>query len=394
MGDGVRGGACSCLNSLLDRLRGQKRTEDKTNQVVLGPVQLSPEKTPRTGSIYVALRDFVAGQEDEMSFQKGERFTVLGRSEQWWTVQRMDREGQVRGTGNVPYNYLERVESLETQPWFCGMLSRSEAEDLIMNSESENGAFLVRRSETEAGYVLSVKSWTPVKHYKVEQDEDNAYHLQSSPHFASLVDLVHHFTDTGLEGIGKLGELCTKKQPEVPDTMPGVSELEFSVPLEEEPLFVALWDFEARQEAELPFLRADRFKVLGRSEQWWKVQKVDQSLQVLASGFVPGIYLEMEETLEAQPWFFGTLSRSETEAILKIKNQNRAWLIRRSHKDSVGIVFSVSTPVNHFKILKNKENNYHLQQTPHFPSVSALVQHYSGHSIASMGILGDPCAAR
>ncbi|KAK7884509.1 hypothetical protein WMY93_027632 [Mugilogobius chulae] len=390
-------GSCSCLSSLWDRLSGQKKTEDRSNQDVgMNPVhQSSGGSLARSGSLYVALCDFVAGQEDEMSIHKGDTLKVLGRSEKWWTVQKVDQNGQAHGTGNVPYECLERIEDLETQPWFFRTMTRSEAEDLLMNTENENGAFLVRRSESETvGYVLSVKSWTPVRHFQIQQDQEQRYHFESSQHFSSLVELVEHFANYGFEGIGKLAQPCAKEKPAVPDTLTGESELDFSVSLEEESLFVALWDFDGRQQEELSFLAGDQFKVLGRTDEWWRVQKVDEQGKVVACGVVPHNYLSMAGSLEAQPWFFGTLTRSETEASLKKQDQNGTFLIRRSDRDTVGYVFSVSTLVNHFKILKNKENNYHLQQTPHFSSVSSLVEHYIQHSVGSMGTLTKPCKRR
>uniref|UniRef100_A0A3B4B1L3 SH3 domain-containing protein n=1 Tax=Periophthalmus magnuspinnatus TaxID=409849 RepID=A0A3B4B1L3_9GOBI len=104
---------CPCLSSLWDRLKGHKNTEGTSNQVVLSPVLVSSVYgSSQAEARYVALSDFVAGQEDEMSFQQGDRFKMLGHTGEWWTVQKMDESGQARGTGNVPFKYLERVELL------------------------------------------------------------------------------------------------------------------------------------------------------------------------------------------------------------------------------------------------------------------------------------------
>uniref|UniRef100_A0A3B4B363 non-specific protein-tyrosine kinase n=1 Tax=Periophthalmus magnuspinnatus TaxID=409849 RepID=A0A3B4B363_9GOBI len=220
-------------------------------------------------AIYVAMWPFEARSEDEMSFDKGDLFDVLSRNGDWWKARRIDKNGRVLGTGIVPSNYLE---------WFYGTIPRSKTETLLMCSENENGAFLICRSEKDTGgYVISVKSWTPVRHFKVLQDKEKKYHFEASQHFFSLMDLVNHFID------------C------------------FSVSLEEESLYVALWDFEARQqeeegqEGEVSFQRGDQFKVLGCSEECWKVQKIDQNGKVLSSEIVPCNYLERAESLEAQP---------------------------------------------------------------------------------------------
>uniref|UniRef100_A0A8C6S8H1 non-specific protein-tyrosine kinase n=1 Tax=Neogobius melanostomus TaxID=47308 RepID=A0A8C6S8H1_9GOBI len=82
--------------------------------------------------------------------------------------------------------------------------------------------------------------------------------------------------------------------------MSDASELDFTVPLEEECLYAALWDFDARQQEEVSFQRGDQFKVLGRSEEWWKVQKIDPNGQVLSAGIVPHNYLERAGSLETQ----------------------------------------------------------------------------------------------
>lgn len=118
--------ACPCLVSLWRRIKGEKHV-DRSNSKVDGEETVpadrnttlpssSSNRMSESGSIYIALWDFQARHEEEMSFQEGDLFNVLERNGDWWKARKIDKNGRVLGTGIVPYNYLERGESLGTQP--------------------------------------------------------------------------------------------------------------------------------------------------------------------------------------------------------------------------------------------------------------------------------------
>lgn len=219
--------ACPCLVSLWRRIKGEKHV-DRSNSKVDGEETVpadrnttlpssSSNRMSESGSIYIALWDFQARHEEEMSFQEGDLFNVLERNGDWWKARKIDKNGRVLGTGIVPYNYLERGESLGTQPWYFGTMNRFEAQGHLMSPENENGAFLIRRSDRDAvGYVLSVRSSTRVKHFKVLRDKDN-YKIEPSPQFPSLIDLVEHYCSNILRTAGRLSKPCKRKRPEPTD---------------------------------------------------------------------------------------------------------------------------------------------------------------------------------
>lgn len=68
------------------------------------------------GSIYTALWSFEARHRAELSFQEGDLFRVVSRSGDWWTARRIDQNGCLLDSGIVPFNYLERAESVRIQP--------------------------------------------------------------------------------------------------------------------------------------------------------------------------------------------------------------------------------------------------------------------------------------
>ncbi|XP_054839838.1 SH2 domain-containing protein 4B [Eublepharis macularius] len=74
-------------------------------------------------------------------------------------------------------------------PWFHGIISRQEAEELLMNKSE--GAFLVRVSEKIWGYALSYRHQSGFKHFLVDASGDFYSFLGVDPNrHATLTDLI------------------------------------------------------------------------------------------------------------------------------------------------------------------------------------------------------------
>ncbi|XP_018538383.1 protein-tyrosine kinase 6b [Lates calcarifer] len=237
--------ACPCLESLWQRIFSDKKTRgegggggvsggsegggggagssDSGGQVsspapALLPPKPPPEKATESGSIYTAVWPFEARHEDELSFQEGDLFSVISRNGDWWTARMIDKNGRVLNTGIVPNNYLARAESLKMQPWFFGIMNRFEAQSHLLAPGNEEGAFLIRHSEKDdVGYVLSVKTSSRVKHFKIHQAGESDFHVEHNYHFRSLIDLVEHYSTNSLISTGRLGSPCKRKKPNTPD---------------------------------------------------------------------------------------------------------------------------------------------------------------------------------
>jgi len=85
-------------------------------------------------------------------------------------------------------------------PWFHGIISRSDAEQLLDGKES--GTFLIRVAESRFGYSLSLLFRGRFKHFMVDQDNDLRYLVvgNGDRSFASLNGVVafhqkHRITD-------------------------------------------------------------------------------------------------------------------------------------------------------------------------------------------------------
>ncbi|XP_046605236.1 tyrosine-protein kinase Abl [Neodiprion virginianus] len=138
--------------------------------------------------LFVALYDFQAGGENQLSLKKGEqvRISSYNKSGEWCEAH--SSTGQV---GWVPSNYVTPVNSLEKHSWYHGRISRNAAEYLL--SSGINGSFLVRESESSPGQrSISLRYEGRVYHYRINEDSEGKMFVTTESKFNTLAELVHH----------------------------------------------------------------------------------------------------------------------------------------------------------------------------------------------------------
>ncbi|NWR54990.1 SH24B protein, partial [Bucorvus abyssinicus] len=105
-------------------------------------------------------------------------------------------------------------------PWFHGIISRQEAEELLMNKSE--GTFLVRVSEKIWGYALSYRQQSGFKHFLVDASGDFYSFLGVDPNrHATLTDLIDFHKEEMITSSG--GELLLEpcgQQKNPPDYSP------------------------------------------------------------------------------------------------------------------------------------------------------------------------------
>ena len=88
-------------------------------------------------------------------------------------------------------------------PWFHGLISRKEAEELL--APRYIGCFLVRVSENRFGYTLSYRVSDRCRHYMVEQDTHGRYALVGVPKVcSSLNELIEWFSRNRINDDGDM----------------------------------------------------------------------------------------------------------------------------------------------------------------------------------------------
>ncbi|XP_026544252.1 protein-tyrosine kinase 6 [Notechis scutatus] len=163
-------------------------------------------------SLYTSLWDFQARTKTELTFQAGDLFEVIQKTGEWCWAKQVDAQGGRSEEGYVPYSYLAKKETVETEPWFFGQISRSEAVLRLMSEKNKSGAFLVRISEKiGADFVLSVRDGNLTRHYKILRDGEGRFYMNGTRTFPDLLTLVTCYKEKVLTHGLKLLAPCYKE---------------------------------------------------------------------------------------------------------------------------------------------------------------------------------------
>uniref|UniRef100_A0A8C6V517 Tyrosine-protein kinase n=1 Tax=Naja naja TaxID=35670 RepID=A0A8C6V517_NAJNA len=163
--------------------------------------------------------------------------------------------------------------------------------------------------------------------------------------------------------------------------------------------FVALFPYQARTEDDLSFQPGDKLEVLDTSQEgWWfanllvenGLARPGQKLQ----GYIPANYVAPDQSIEAEPWFFGAIKRADAEKhLLYHENVTGAFLIRESESQKGEFSLSVrdGATVKHYRIKRMDNGDFFMTRRATFHTLNAFVTHYSKSSDGLCVRLGRPC---
>ncbi|KAI2651680.1 Tyrosine-protein kinase FRK [Labeo rohita] len=180
------------------------------NAVKRADMKLPPTPVEKPGYVYVALYDYTARTENDLSFNAGDKLEPLRKEEDWWYARALTGISANK-EGYIPANYVAPIESLDAEPWYFPETKRLEAEKMLTSKENKHGAFLIRNCESQAGELsLSVLDNGKVKHYKIRKLDTGGYYVSRIRSFLTLRELVEHYSrnDDGL--CVRLAEPCKK----------------------------------------------------------------------------------------------------------------------------------------------------------------------------------------
>uniref|UniRef100_A0A0N5AE52 SH3 domain-containing protein n=1 Tax=Syphacia muris TaxID=451379 RepID=A0A0N5AE52_9BILA len=192
----------------------------------------------------IAEHDFNATAEDELSFRKGEVVKILNKDEDinWFKAEIDGREGF------VPSNYIKMMD----HDWYLGKISRADSEKLLLKPGNDDGAFLVRQSESSPGeFSISVRFQDKVQHFKVLRDHNGKYFLWVVK-FSSLNELIKYHR----------GASVSRTHTILLKNMDGTATQQGN-------LVQAMFDFCPQESGELAFMRGDIITVTNRDDKFW-----------------------------------------------------------------------------------------------------------------------------
>ncbi|KAM4557265.1 tyrosine-protein kinase yes [Fundulus diaphanus] len=148
--------------------------------------------------------------------------------------------------------------------------------------------------------------------------------------------------------------------------------------------FVALYDYEARTADDLSFRKGDRFQIINNTEgDWWEARSINTG----ESGYIPSNYVAPADSIQAEEWYFGNLSRRDAERLLLHPGNQRGTFLIRDSETTKG-AFSMSLRdwdemkgdnIKHYKIRKMDSGGYYITTRAQFETLQKLVKHYSEH---------------
>ncbi|XP_075995472.1 tyrosine-protein kinase Fgr isoform X3 [Genypterus blacodes] len=171
-------------------------------------------------TLFIALYDYEARTEDDLTFQKGEKFQIINNTEgDWWEARSLD----TGKSGYIPSNYVAPVDSIQAEEWYFGKMGRKDAERQLLGHGNQRGIFLIRESETTKGaYSLSIRDCDEakgdhVKHYKIRKLDNGGYYITTRSQFDTVPQLVEHYTERAAGLCCRLIGSCKRGMPKLAD---------------------------------------------------------------------------------------------------------------------------------------------------------------------------------
>uniref|UniRef100_A0AAX7TCT9 Tyrosine-protein kinase n=1 Tax=Astatotilapia calliptera TaxID=8154 RepID=A0AAX7TCT9_ASTCA len=129
--------------------------------------------------------------------------------------------------------------------------------------------------------------------------------------------------------------------------------------------FVALYDYESRTATDLSFRKGERLQIVNNTEgDWW----LARSLTTGESGYIPSNYVAPSDSIQAEEWYFGKITRRDSERLLlSLENRRGTFLVRESETTKGAYCLSVldydntkGLNVKHYKIRKLDSGGFYI----------------------------------
>ncbi|XP_074939969.1 cytoplasmic tyrosine-protein kinase BMX [Phalacrocorax aristotelis] len=149
---------------------------------------------------------------------------------------------------------------------------------------------------------------------------------------------------------------------------------------------VAKCNYEPEGNSAIQLVRSNKYYILQEEDSdWWKVRDLDGG-----NSSVSEQTLAEEQSIAKHDWYADSISRTQSEQLLRQKGKEGAFMVRKSSQAGMYTVSVFSKvpeskkgTVKHYHVHKNPENKYYLAENYCFESIPELI-HYHQHNSAGM----------
>nr|XP_015203937.1 PREDICTED: tyrosine-protein kinase Lck [Lepisosteus oculatus] len=179
----------------------------------------TPPSSPLPDNLVIAIYSYEPNHSEDLGFEKGEKLKLLNTDDQEWYMAQSLATGK---TGYIPHNFVAKLDTMETEPWFFKDISRNDAMRQLLAPGNTLGSFLIRESETTKGsFSLSVRDFDPntgdtVKHYKIRNLDNGGFYITPRISFNTLSELVQHYSRDADGLCTRLTKPCQTRVPQKP----------------------------------------------------------------------------------------------------------------------------------------------------------------------------------
>ncbi|MBN3303798.1 TXK kinase, partial [Amia calva] len=152
-----------------------------------------PEDNEANSFCVIAMYDFLAKEDSDLTLKHGQEYTILHKQDQHWWLARDEQGNQ----GFIPSNYVTEKDNMEAHQWYCKNLTRPKAEQLL-RQEGKQGAFVVRDSSQQGCYTVSVYTNAlssgegDIRHYQIKKNCYGQLFLAEKHVFSSIPEVINY----------------------------------------------------------------------------------------------------------------------------------------------------------------------------------------------------------
>uniref|UniRef100_A0A663ETL8 Tyrosine-protein kinase n=1 Tax=Aquila chrysaetos chrysaetos TaxID=223781 RepID=A0A663ETL8_AQUCH len=159
-------------------------------------------------TLFIALYDYEARTEDDLTFQKGEKFHIINNTEgDWWEARSLSSGT----TGYIPSNYVAPVDSIQAEEWYFGKIGRKDAERQLLDGDTGGGGCGPR----PFGFFFFPDPHST--HYKIRKLDNGGYYITTRAQFDTVQQLVQHYIERAAGLCCRLAVPCHKGTPKLAD---------------------------------------------------------------------------------------------------------------------------------------------------------------------------------